>query len=250
MGAIAHYIEAEGVPTAGISLVRENTVAIRPPRSLWVSFPLGRPFGAPNDVGLQRRVLEALLGLFVRADGPVILEDYPEDAPDMTADEMDGMVCPVALPKPAHDAASFPRSLAHAVAAEMGALAPWHRLAVERNGRSTVGVSGLAIESVVALLDAFAAGKTPPPVAGLSMAQTLRFAAEDLRSWYHEAVSARPGGSATMTALADWFWGETAAGALILSVHPVAAASADPAVQRLAERTLIPRVAQHLLKRL
>jgi hypothetical protein len=51
-----------------------------------------------------------------------------------------------------------------------------------------------------------------------------------------------------MAATAEWFWGETAAGALILAVHPVAAASADPAVRRLAERTLIPRVAQHRLK--
>ena len=85
MGALGHYIEREGVPTAQVSLIREQTAAIKPPRALWVPFMLGRPFGAPNDAAFQRRVLAALLGLFERADGPV-LEDYPEDAPGEAAD--------------------------------------------------------------------------------------------------------------------------------------------------------------------
>jgi len=32
-----------------VSLIREQTAAIRPPRALWVPFMLGRPFGVPND---------------------------------------------------------------------------------------------------------------------------------------------------------------------------------------------------------
>ena len=44
VGATAHYLEEEGLATAGVSLVRENTERLRPPRFLWVPFELGRPF--------------------------------------------------------------------------------------------------------------------------------------------------------------------------------------------------------------
>ena len=63
MGALAHYLEAEGVPTTQVSLIREHTETINPPRALWVPFELGRPLGAPEDPGLQRRVLMAALNL-------------------------------------------------------------------------------------------------------------------------------------------------------------------------------------------
>ncbi len=247
MGAVAHYIEEGGVPTSGISLVRENTVAIRPPRALWVSYPLGRPFGAPHDAGLQQRTLRAVLALFERTDGPVILEDYPEDAPPEAPEEMDGLVCPVPLPRPARSVDAFDRL--SAVRAELAALAPWYALAVERNGRTTVGLSGLEIGAIVELLDGVIGGAPMPDAAGRSAAQILRYATEDLRNWYLEAASARPGGAAPMGAMGQWFWSDTAAGALILALHPVAAASPDPAVRRLAERTLVPRVFQPLLRR-
>ena len=242
MSAIGHYIESEGVPTAGISLVRENTVGMRPPRALWVSFDLGRPFGAPGDAGLQTRVLRALLALLVREDGPVILDDFPEDAPKTAVDDMAGMVCPVPLPRVALGDGRGPAAL---IAAEMAALAPWHALAVERTGRSLVGVTGLPVEAAVAHLAALIDGGTPAPAPGLSAAQTLRFATEDLRSWYLEAASARPGPRASARAMADWFWGETAAGALVLALQPALATSPDGRLRRLAERALVPRQQQH-----
>ncbi len=102
MSAASHFLEDEGLATTGISLVREHTAAMRPPRSLWVSFDLGRPFGVPNDAAFQTRVLRASLALLERNDGPVILDDYPEDAPVNDADEsMEGMVCPIPLRRPA-----------------------------------------------------------------------------------------------------------------------------------------------------
>ena len=88
MGALGHYIEREGVPNAQISLIREQTAAIMPPRALWVPFMLGRPFGAPNAPDFQRKVLRALLSLFERPAGPVI-EDFPEEAPESGAQEED-----------------------------------------------------------------------------------------------------------------------------------------------------------------
>ena len=66
MGALGHFLEREGIPTVGISLVREHTEKIRPPRALWVTFELGRPFGIPDDAAFQRRVMQGALGLIER----------------------------------------------------------------------------------------------------------------------------------------------------------------------------------------
>ena len=84
MGGLAHYIEDEGISTTQISLIREHTERIKPPRALWVSFDLGRPLGTPNDAPFQRSVLEHALKLFESPSGPV-LEDFPHDAPDMVS---------------------------------------------------------------------------------------------------------------------------------------------------------------------
>ena len=61
MSALGHYLEEEGIATTQISLIREHTEAMKPPRALWVPFVLGRPFGVPNDAAFQRRVVLAAL---------------------------------------------------------------------------------------------------------------------------------------------------------------------------------------------
>ncbi len=50
MGALANFIERAGVATASISLIREQSEAVRPPRALWVPFALGRPLGSADDL--------------------------------------------------------------------------------------------------------------------------------------------------------------------------------------------------------
>ncbi|UCG38011.1 MAG: hypothetical protein JSV00_07355 [bacterium] len=74
MGALAHYLEDEGLSTTQISLVREHTLRIRPPRALWVPFELGRPLGPPGEPEIQARVLRAALQLLERPSGPVLEE--------------------------------------------------------------------------------------------------------------------------------------------------------------------------------
>ncbi len=85
MGGLSHYFENEGIPTTSVSLIREHTERLRPPRALAVPFELGRPFGAPGEPDFQRRVLSACLELFVRKTGPV-LEDFPDAPPGADAD--------------------------------------------------------------------------------------------------------------------------------------------------------------------
>ena len=123
VGAHAHYLEEAGLATTQISLVRPHTERIRPPRELWVSFELGRPFGAPGDPAFQRWLIGKALGLLEWKDGPV-LEGFPEDAP-ASADTGDGSgwVCPVTLGASA-GADAAPGSMAEAVAAEMQQLRP------------------------------------------------------------------------------------------------------------------------------
>ena len=82
MGALGHFLERQGIPTTGISLVREHTETVRPPRALWVTFELGRPMGIPDDPPFQRRVVKAALDLLARTDGPLIA-DYPEHVPEV-----------------------------------------------------------------------------------------------------------------------------------------------------------------------
>lgn len=65
-------IEREGVSTVSISLLREVTATLRPPRALFVPFAMGFPLGKPNNPELQHRVIEAAMSLLERDDLPVL----------------------------------------------------------------------------------------------------------------------------------------------------------------------------------
>ena len=76
---LARALEDAGVSTTSISLVREHTEKVKPPRALFVPFPLGHALGRPNDPVLQHRVLRAALDLLGEPAGPV-LRDFPDGA--------------------------------------------------------------------------------------------------------------------------------------------------------------------------
>jgi hypothetical protein len=75
VGLIQRAIEYTGITTVSLSLLREITEKIRPPRALFVSFPLGYPLGEANNTELQTRIIRAALALLSRTDIPV-LEAY------------------------------------------------------------------------------------------------------------------------------------------------------------------------------
>lgn len=60
-----------------MSIKREITEAVRPPRALFLRWPFGRPFGEPDMPDMQLTVLMAALGLFERAEAPGHIEDAP-----------------------------------------------------------------------------------------------------------------------------------------------------------------------------
>jgi hypothetical protein len=236
---VAHHLEAAGIATTSISLIREHTQGMRPPRALWVPFSLGRPFGVPNDTQFQSDVLRAALQLLERTDGPVILEDYPHDAPATESTDDDPMFCPVAFKTAAPENTS---DLLSAVRSEMQSLAPWYAKSRERqNGRTTVGVSGLEIDQALQWLEDLRQGEPVEPVPDMSLGQTLRFTSEDLRAWYSEAVVAQPAANPDPTEMANWYWGETAVGRLLLALQPIAAAHDDEGVAMMGKLSLVPR---------
>ncbi len=72
VGLIQRAIEYAGISTLSISLLREITEKIKPPRALFVPFALGYPLGEPNNPELQTRVMRAAFALLGRTDVPVL----------------------------------------------------------------------------------------------------------------------------------------------------------------------------------
>lgn len=237
MGALGHYIEREGVPTAQVSLIREQTAAIRPPRALWVPFMLGRPFGAPNNPDFQHRVLLHLLQLFERTSGPV-LEDFPQDAPAAENDSESGFACPVSFAKAVDD-----RDSASVMLGEIAQLAPWYDLARGRRGRTSFGISGLSIEDAARHAGAYLTG-SPPSGGGVH----LKHACDDIKTYYYEAVAAQPG-NLSAKAIDQWFWRETAAAKVFLALRRMLADTEDKSLKPLGQTSLVPRWVQHTLAR-
>ena len=71
---IAAAIERENIPTICISLLREVSKIIRPPRSLFVPYPMGYPLGEPHNPALQTEIIKTGLNLLTRTDVPVLRE--------------------------------------------------------------------------------------------------------------------------------------------------------------------------------
>jgi D-proline reductase (dithiol) PrdB len=74
-------IEKAGIATVGISLLREVTEKVNPPRTLLVPFPMGHPLGRPNDPALQHRVIRAALSLLASDEPLPILCNFPSENP-------------------------------------------------------------------------------------------------------------------------------------------------------------------------
>ena len=154
VGALAHYIEAEGIATTQISLIRIHTEKIRPPRALWVPFELGRPLGAPNDPGFQIKVIRTVLGLLEVSSGP-ILEDFPEEAPIVADDEEAVLACPYVPGEEKRE----PNRLSEDFVREINSLKPWYLEAKKKSAEEEFGVSQLGIDEIAQLFSSILCGE-------------------------------------------------------------------------------------------
>lgn len=210
-------MESAGIATTQISLIREHTEIIKPPRALWVSFPLGRPLGNPQDPEFQRDVIKHALSLLEYPTGPV-LEDYPHDALESTVEQAP-MACPVNFAA-SRGKLTDQDDLFMKFRNEYSSMQTWHNLACEKKNRSTAGISGLTPDEIGDLFCNFISAKIKgTSIDGKQLSDILRLAAEDLKACYLEGRTAQPGQSTDSTELADWFWGKTHAALLINEVR-------------------------------
>jgi hypothetical protein len=223
VSALGHYIEEEGIATVAISLIRPQTENTRPPRALWVPFELGRPFGPPGDPAFQKRVIITALRLLERTDGPVLIEDFPDDDPRAQPDP--AWRPPIATqPIAAGEGAAV---LADRLESEIALLQEAHRRWVSQRGRTTVGLSELAIGDAARYGADWLRGKPPASTReGFSPPLLLRFAVDDIKAYCLEAAAA---GSAKPSSrqLGDWLWNETGVGAAIQKLRATLLASED-----------------------
>jgi hypothetical protein len=241
VGGLAHYLEAEGIATTQISLIREHTERIRPPRALWVPFELGRPLGLPNNPAFQRRVLLAALELLTADDGPILI-DFPAEAQSVVgADHQEPAVwaCPVPFASSTADETDLDKMVL-SFRREVAELRPWYDIGLQHRGRSAVGA--FDPQSASELFIEFVRGNTPTmPAESQSIAAALRLAAHDLKSFYFEAVIAKPGASVPDSAtFSHWFWQETAAGRILTLIRQKCLAAVDRSLRMVGTLLLVP----------
>jgi hypothetical protein len=235
VSALGHYLEEGGLATVAISLIRAQTENTKPPRALWVPFELGRPFGPPSEPAFQRRVLVAALRLLERADGPVLIEDFPDDDPRAQPD-------PTWQPPfiSAAVAGGSPDMLASRLEAEVLLLQSAHQRWIEQHRRTTVGASQLTAVDIARYVADWLRGKAPDsPRVGFSAPLMLRFAIDDLKAYCLEAGAAGPAKPSSRQ-LGDWLWNETAVGAAIQAVREMHLASEDERLKLIAGNFIVP----------
>jgi hypothetical protein len=78
VGLVQSIIEKSGFPTVSITLLREVTERVRPPRTLFVDRPLGYPLGEPHNIPLQKQIIISALDLLVCAITKPLIVDFPK----------------------------------------------------------------------------------------------------------------------------------------------------------------------------
>ena len=221
---LARVLEANGIATTSISMVREHSEKVKPPRALFVPFPFGHALGRPNAPELQHRVLRAALDLLAAPEGPV-LRDFPDD-PE-----------PNAEPPAPRQASAIPAAGGTATdpVAELRGFAEDHgRWLAKSGGRTAFGLSGVAVSAfadAVRFLQQFADGDAgadlPQRSAAVPLPGFVRWCADDLKTLAFEGYMAMhpdAGGDE----IARWFWGTTAAAQLLRRVRDRLDAADDP----------------------
>ena len=77
MGLIQRAIEQAGISTVGVSIVRRFTEQVRPPRTVFVKWPLGHPLGEPFNIEVQMAVIRAAFAALKDIREPGTIIDLP-----------------------------------------------------------------------------------------------------------------------------------------------------------------------------
>jgi hypothetical protein len=166
-----------------------------------------------------------------------LIEDFLDDDP---RERPDPAWRPPIATQPI-DAGAGAAVLADRLESEIASLREAHRRWVAQYGRTTVGLSGLAIGDAARYAADWLRGKPPASQReGFSAPLLLRFAVDDLKAYCLEAAAA---GSAKPSShhLGDWLWNETGVGAAIHALRTPLLASEDER-QKLVGGFMVPAV--------
>ncbi|MAT87389.1 MAG: hypothetical protein CL532_02395 [Aestuariivita sp.] len=235
MCGLSHYFESEGLATVVVGFVREHMEVIKPARGLFLDFPMGRSMGKPNVPEFQNQVIRAAFKLFEAPMGPV-LENFSEIIP--VRDGRMSYALPPELVLSKSDIGDVNALLAE-VEAEVEELRPDYEAAVESRGRTTVGASELSIQDYARFIAEFVRGNIPKsPRKGLPAIPMLKLVVEDLEAYYTETRTHRDNVD-DLELMGKWFWEETKAGRLLLSLEAVSVASDNKILLQIVEMSLM-----------
>ena len=218
-----------------VGFVREHIEIIRPPRALWLNFPMGRPMGKPNDPAYQSKVIRSAFDLLDASSGPVV-EDYVEVIP-----VVEGRMSYALPAERVYTLAEIGNvdNLLTEVQVEIESIRSDYDAAVDSRGRTTVSASELEISQLAPYIAAFVKNQKPEsPREGLSPVPLLKLVIEDLQAYYTETWTHREGID-DFEALGQRFWEETKAGQLILWLETTARQSDDQVLRQLVELWLL-----------
>jgi hypothetical protein len=194
-----------------------------------VPFALGRPLGSATDSEFQKNVMRQAFALLDTATERTIV-DYDGPLPEEAGPGQ--WACPLNLGPIVDD------SLTGRLLAEVGRLKTWSAQTRAARGRTLFGVSGAGpeqIDDVARALASVAAADsiTDPPPGDIEwafdMPLLIRHLADDLRTFYHEAIAAQPGSAApNHDAINDWIFGGTALGDTLQAVADRLTQADDP----------------------
>ena len=192
-------------------------------------------------------MLTETLKLLERTDGP-ILADFPGGPPGPASNEdgdIEGWTCPVNFGDSTQDVSVEEDPLA-ALTQEIELMRTWYDLFLEKNKKTTMGISEVDFDTCINyMVDFIGDPDTPPPRTDIPRYQMLKLATDEMKAYYFEAGLARPG-IATDKELADWYYGETIAGKVLLKVNEACAKSGDEVLIGMSDRRIIPIHQQHL----
>ncbi len=77
MGLVARVIEEAGIPTVVIASARDITASVKPPRTVFVDYPLGHQTGVPGEPESQAHILRTALAFLETATVPGTILDLP-----------------------------------------------------------------------------------------------------------------------------------------------------------------------------
>ena len=235
MCGLAHIFESQGFSTVLVGFVKEHIEIIKPPRALWLNFPMGRPLGKPNNPEFQKKVIRTAFDLLEKSSGPV-LDDFTEIIP-VKQGRM-SYALPVSLVYKVNQLGNIDK-LAERVQSELSNLLPDYFKALQNVGRTTVGASELEISEFVPFISEFAKGNKPKsPRKGLPAIPLLKLVVEDLNAVYTETRIYRDKID-NFEILGKWFWEETHAGKLLLAIEAVSLESDDQVLRQIASMSLL-----------